>query len=606
MGGGLDNLGTATLTDTIVVGNSATVLDGDIDGTVTGTNNLIGTGGSGGLTSAGNNRVGVTNPGLGPLGDYGGPTQTIPLLPGSPAIAHGSGVTGVTDQRGFAIDSPTPDIGAFQTNPLVVSTTTDGFGSLWEYLSLRQAVNLANALNATETISFSSTAFAASPTITLTQGPLVLTDTGGKVTITDPPAGLIISGNHASSVFQMDSGVTASLSGLTITGGSSSGNGGAILNEGTLTLDGVSLIDNTAQSGGAIFTQGGSLSLANCTIAGNTAALSGGGIEAQKSVTVVASTFADNVAAVTGGDGGAIDNSGGKYVISIEDTIFSSDSSGYGPEVANAVISFGHNLVSDDANSSGWIPSDQTGTAATPLQADLGTLDDYGGPNETIPLLPGSPAIAKGIQADFPGTNTPISTDARGFPLDSPTPDIGAFQAQSSYSLVVQTAGDSGAPPAEFDLRGAIDMANVLSATETITFNPNVFATAQTITLTRGLLVLFDTGGTETITGPAAGVTVSGNHASGVFQVNSGVTASLSGLTITAGSAVYGGGMDNLGTVTLTDCTLSGDSAQSAGNAAAGGGLVNKGTATLTNCTISGKLHPIHRKLSPVRRRRAG
>ena len=45
--------------------------------------------------------------GLAPLGDYGGPTQTMALLPGSPAIGKGVAVAGVTtDQRGFALDSP--------------------------------------------------------------------------------------------------------------------------------------------------------------------------------------------------------------------------------------------------------------------------------------------------------------------------------------------------------------------------------------------------------------------------------------------------------------------------------------------------------------------
>ena len=45
-------------------------------------------------------------------------------------------------------------------------------------------------------------------------------------------------------------------------------------------------------------------------------------------------------------------------------------------------------------------------------------------------LLPGSPAIGAGVIADYPGTTTPITTDQRGLPLDSPSPDIGAFQSQ--------------------------------------------------------------------------------------------------------------------------------------------------------------------------------
>src|SRR5262249_22959275 len=56
-----------------------------------------------------------------------------------------------------------------------------------------------------------------------------------------------------------------------------------------------------------------------------------------------------------------------------------------------------------------------------------------------------------------------------------------------------------------------------------------------------------------------------------------------SGLTLTHGSADAGGGILNLGTVVLTDCTLSDNTAT--GN---GGALENIGTITLTGCTLSG------------------
>jgi len=79
-------------------------------------------------------------------------------------------------------------------------------------------------------------------------------------------------------------------------------------------------------------------------------------------------------------------------------------------------------------------------------------------------------------------------------------------------------------------------------------------------------------------------VTVSGNHASRVFQVNANVTASISGLTITGGTVTgNGGGVYNKGTVTLTNVTLSGNSAS-----ASGGGLSSISTATLLDCTVSG------------------
>jgi hypothetical protein len=128
-GGALDvTAGTVTLDNTIVALNtdgtgSGAVAD-DIAGTVDPSSayNLIGTGGSGGLSNGDNgNLVGVANPGLDPRGleNNGGPTQTIALLPGSPAIGAGSNmISGVTvpttDQRGVARPSNSIDIGAFQ------------------------------------------------------------------------------------------------------------------------------------------------------------------------------------------------------------------------------------------------------------------------------------------------------------------------------------------------------------------------------------------------------------------------------------------------------------------------------------------------------------
>jgi hypothetical protein len=103
--------------------------------------NLIGTGGAGGLTDGANsNRVGVANPGLGPLASNGGPTQTHAFLPGSPAIDKGSAFGLSTDQRGTTrpIDDPSvppapggdnSDIGAFERQPGNAMSTVTPVGS---------------------------------------------------------------------------------------------------------------------------------------------------------------------------------------------------------------------------------------------------------------------------------------------------------------------------------------------------------------------------------------------------------------------------------------------------------------------------------------------
>ena len=106
----------AVLDNTIVAGNSS---GGDIDhagfGNVSGSHDLIGDGSS--LSSLASSFMG--NPLLAPLDHYGGPTMTMALLPGSPAIDAGSATipdvtVPTTDQRGLPRVGGV-DLGAFES-----------------------------------------------------------------------------------------------------------------------------------------------------------------------------------------------------------------------------------------------------------------------------------------------------------------------------------------------------------------------------------------------------------------------------------------------------------------------------------------------------------
>jgi len=124
-GGGLYSGRPTALHNTIVAGNfqgpASSTTPSDVAGTLDSSSsfNLIGTGGSGGLVNGvNNNQVGISNPGLGTLANNGGPTLTVALLAGSPAIDQGSNAfvsSGETDQRGFSrIVNGTVDLGAFE------------------------------------------------------------------------------------------------------------------------------------------------------------------------------------------------------------------------------------------------------------------------------------------------------------------------------------------------------------------------------------------------------------------------------------------------------------------------------------------------------------
>jgi hypothetical protein len=334
-GGGIDNLATLKLDSSIVAGNSAPT-DADIRGTVTsqGFNLVQSPGDSSGYLSS--DQLGV-NPLLSAPGNYGGPTQTFALLPGSPAIAHGDpslATAGATDQRGQPRSvAGHVDVGAYQTqaNPFLVTTTADP-GQLFGVLSLREAVNLANAYASAgdaATITFAP----GISSITLAGSQLELSGhnatTAATITIAGGTAGVTVDGNNTSRVLQVDNGVSAALSGLTIAHGkvAAPADGGGISNAGTLTVTGCTLSGNSASFGGGIDNEG-TLSVTGCTLSGNSATI-GDGIYSNGTLTVTGCTFSGN----SGGfDGGGIYNLG---TLTVTGCTFSGNLTGAGGGICN-------------------------------------------------------------------------------------------------------------------------------------------------------------------------------------------------------------------------------------------------------------------------------
>ncbi|HEY1976417.1 MAG TPA: choice-of-anchor Q domain-containing protein [Candidatus Baltobacteraceae bacterium] len=184
----------------------------------------------------------------------------------------------------YRVTSTTKSVGII-LGPVISNANDSGPGSL------RQG--LADA-NPGDTLLYVGTTPA---TITLTGGAVALPK---NVTIAGPGAGkLTISANNAGQAFTIGSSVTATISGVTITKGTSSTNGGAIDNAGTLTLSDDTFSSSTATTAGGAVENAGVMTSTSNTYSGNTA-LHGGAIDNTGSLTATSDTFSGNNAVGAG------------------------------------------------------------------------------------------------------------------------------------------------------------------------------------------------------------------------------------------------------------------------------------------------------------------
>ncbi len=141
-------------------------------------------------------------------------------------------------------------------------------------------------------------------------------------------------------------------------------------------------------------------------------------------------------------------------------------------------------------------------------------------------------------------------------------------------SIAVTNCNDSGAG----SLRQAVTGS---SSGSTVTFS--LASACSLIHETSGSILISNN---LTIDGPgSAALAVSGNNANSVFMISDLATVTISGLTIEDGNSDNGGGIDNDGILTISGCTISGNSANN--NLGFGGGIFNDGTLVVSDTTIS-------------------
>ena len=206
------------------------------------------------------------------------------------------------------------------------------------------------------------------------------------------------------------------------------------------------------------------------------------------------------------------------------------------------------------------------------------------------------------VGGGFAGDSTDASTNSSGnLTINQP----------SGITYTVNSLGDTGTGSGDSgDLRYAITQADA---------NPGSvidFGVTGTVQLTKAFP---DLSADVTINGPGGGsLTIAGMPKGSsnpfpfsVFTIDAGATATISALSIEGNYNRLIGALDNLGTLTLTNCTISGNTSDNgpggvyntgtltmvgstvSGNtvtSGSGGGIANEGTMTLIDSTVSGNL----------------
>jgi hypothetical protein len=251
---------------------------------------------------------------------------------------------------------------------------------------------------------------------------------------------VIINAHGQNGLFHCGSQTTNTFIGLTLTGGRAT-IGGAILNDGLLTLNDCTLADNSANEGGAIF-QFEPTTLNNCTLVGNRARY-GGAIENdgfRGPLTLNNCTLVHNVAT---NDGGAILN---MFTTVLNNCTVVSNTAFWGGGISDCDTLFltncivAGNMATNNpftAQIAGSIDR-AGGVNIISTNAMVSPLGNYGGSTQTMPPLPGSPAIDP-VDGQ---TNSVFATDQRGLPrVVNGIVDVGAVEVQSAPILPIQISG---------------------------------------------------------------------------------------------------------------------------------------------------------------------
>ena len=311
-GAGIYNMASVpSVISTILAGNHGGDIQNAGGSLISGGSNLIGDPDGNGFVndpdhgnpaSHGNHdQTGIAAANLSPVANNGGPTWTMALQGGSPAIDADFADSTPLDQRkadrlkNFGTRN---DIGAFESNTDAPPVFTDNFFVTNTHDSgagsLREAIDCANIIIGAN-INFDPIVFnpQTQKTITLANGQLVVNQ---FMNILGPGSNVLtIDGNHSGRVFDFEEQGGGTINGLTITGGDAThyssdqslNNGGGVLQRvsGSFLIQNCVITGNKADYGGGLCLQ--TAEIDNCVVSDNAATSAGGGIAAYSALSTV-------------------------------------------------------------------------------------------------------------------------------------------------------------------------------------------------------------------------------------------------------------------------------------------------------------------------------
>ena len=268
---------------------------------------------------------------------------------------------------------------------------------------------------------------------------------------------------NGGALYLLASGTTATLTNTTVSGNTAGAGGGLYVSISTLTLNSCTISGNscTGSGGGVLVTNGATVNANDTPFSNNSSPIRGAAIASVNlsNVNVTRCTFTGNSGSgvmssslttnitnstISGNTGPGIDAVGGTTTIT-NSTFSANTTANLFASSPGTVLNLVNTLV---AGNSSCIQSSQAiinatnsliqgglscvnGTNTNNLTSAplLGTLGNYGGTTQTIPLLPGSPAINAGTATGAP------TTDQRGIARVGNV-DIGAFESRG-FTLAI-------------------------------------------------------------------------------------------------------------------------------------------------------------------------